>query len=286
MKPAFESPRSVEGAHSVSAYHRKEKQFLWNWHYHPEFELTHITSGVGTRLVGDQSEPYAAGDLVFVGPNLPHTWFSDTSISAVNNATVIQFRPEKIPLHFRALPEFAAIATLLDRSACGVAFPRETSDRLGPAIGSLANASGLGRWLELVRILDQLANTVGRSLASPTYWHGRSARLSTRAEAITSYIVSHHADDMPLPDLAKRFGLSPGAFSRFFRRTVGTTLEAYRTRIRIHAACRLLADGDLPITEIAFASGFRNLASFNRRFLAERKMTPSAYRRLYESRQR
>ncbi len=282
MKPALEAPRSVSSEQSISAYRRREKCFLWNWHYHPEIELTRISGGTGTRLVGDHSEPYTVGDLILVGPNLPHTWFSDESSSTMNDAVVIQFRPETIPPGLRALPEGAAISALLDRAARGLAFSPETSERLGPAIGSLAQRSGMNRWLELVRVLNQLAWSDARALASPAYWHGRSVRLSTRAEAMTSYIVDHHEDELLLPDLARRFGLSSGAFSRFFRRTTGTTFEIYRSRVRIDAACRLLVESDQPITEIAFASGFRNLASFNRRFRVERKMTPSAYRRLHE----
>ena len=48
------------------------------WHYHQEFELSFITEGTGKRIVGDSVEPFYPGDLIFIGPGIPHVWFSDS----------------------------------------------------------------------------------------------------------------------------------------------------------------------------------------------------------------
>jgi quercetin dioxygenase-like cupin family protein len=54
------------------------KGFPFYWHFHPEYELTYILEGQGMRLVADHLAPFAPGDLVLLGPGLPHTWTSDT----------------------------------------------------------------------------------------------------------------------------------------------------------------------------------------------------------------
>jgi len=47
------------------------------WHFHPEYELHLVTATKGDRYVGDHIGAFCAGDLVLVGPNLPHNWISD-----------------------------------------------------------------------------------------------------------------------------------------------------------------------------------------------------------------
>ena len=54
----------------------------FQWHHHPEFELTLTLNSRGQRFIGDHIGDYDDGDLVLVGPNLPHTWVSREKIDA------------------------------------------------------------------------------------------------------------------------------------------------------------------------------------------------------------
>ena len=45
-------------------------------HRHRQLELTWVERGAGVRFVGDSAEPFADGDLVLLGANVPHTWIS------------------------------------------------------------------------------------------------------------------------------------------------------------------------------------------------------------------
>jgi hypothetical protein len=55
-------------------------EFPFNLHYHPEFELTLTLNSIGERFIGDHVAHYGDGDLILVGPNLPHAWQSRTTV--------------------------------------------------------------------------------------------------------------------------------------------------------------------------------------------------------------
>src|SRR5690348_11395544 len=83
------------------------------WHYHPEFELVWIVRSHGTRFVGDNIEPFEAGDVVLVGPNLPHCWHDEREVNEPGpEVVVVQFRPEMIGADLLDLPEFEAVKRL------------------------------------------------------------------------------------------------------------------------------------------------------------------------------
>jgi len=283
MKPALEAPKSRFEETSIVAFVRMAPLFEWNWHYHPEIELTWIRHGRGTRLVGDHSAPYAPGDLVLLGANLPHTWFSEGDSPQRNEAIVIQFRARAFPEPLLELPEFVRVRSLLQQASRGIRFSAATAHRLGRSLERLPSTPGLDQWLGLSSILAGLASAGGTPLASPRYRHGRVYKLSSRLETVTRQIEQRCREEMTLPEAARLAGLTPSAFSRFFRKMTCQTFVDYRNSCRIRIACELLADSDLTITEIAHECGFNNLASFNRRFRREKQMVPRDYRRLHEA---
>ena len=79
MKPLLEKVLVDQGS-SWSAFHRHLESFPFEWHYHPEFELTMTLNSVGQRYIGDYIGSYDHGDLILMGPNLPHTWCSQAKI--------------------------------------------------------------------------------------------------------------------------------------------------------------------------------------------------------------
>ncbi len=285
MKPILETPLVRSAGTSITAFERREAAFPWNWHYHPEIELTLIRSGRGNRLVGDHSASYGALDLVLLGPNLPHTWSSTDAGQrrkpGGHRAVVIQFLPGVLTEPQRGLPEFAAIAALLAESVRGLRFSAGTAQRLEDRMRAMASRAGIYRWLALMRILADLAGSDRQPLASEKYLHRRSSASGSRLERVTAHLENHFREELPLAEAARVAGLTPGAFSKFFRKMTRKTFVDYRNTLRIREACRALAETDRPITEIAYACGFSNLANFNRRFLRETGVVPRDYRRTF-----
>jgi AraC-like DNA-binding protein len=258
-------------------FRRRGARFEFGWHFHPEVELTLLVGGCGRRLVGDSVEPYRPGDLVLIGPELPHTFVSD---GAGNDAVVAQFRPDFLGAGLLAGPEFAGIRTLLDASARGLAFQPDV--RLTDRIRRLVVLPPTPRTLALLGILAELAaDRTARPLASTTYRPRRTAAMRTRLDTVCAYLDSAYPQPVRLAEVAALAHLSPAAFSRFFRQATGRTLTAYLTELRLAAACRLLRDTALPVADVAIRAGFGNLSYFNRRFLAAQRMRPTQYRRQF-----
>ena len=76
--------------------------------------------------------------------------------------------------------------------------------------------------------------------------------------------ASHEA--WPIPRLASVSGVSEAHFARSFKEAFGSPPHRYLLTLRIERATALLRDTDLPITEIAFRTGWNSLGTFGRTF--------------------
>lgn len=83
----------------------------------------------------------------------------------------------------------------------------------------------------------------------------------------------------PVARMAAVSGVSPAHFSRRFRAAFGVPPHRYLLTLRLGRAKALLRDTDLPITDVALASGWRSLGTFSRTFRDVVGASPSAHRR-------
>jgi transcriptional regulator GlxA family with amidase domain len=88
--------------------------------------------------------------------------------------------------------------------------------------------------------------------------------------------ASHEA--WPVQRLAQASAVSQGHFARSFKQAFGIPPHRYLLTRRIERATALLRDSDLPITEIAFQTGWQSLGTFGRTFRDVTGENPSALR--------
>lgn len=81
-----------------------------------------------------------------------------------------------------------------------------------------------------------------------------------------------------MSDLA---GMTPVAFSRFFKLRTGKSLSDYIIYLRLGFAARLLVDSTRSIAEICYECGFNNLSNFNRIFKKKKGCSPKEFRDNY-----
>lgn len=85
-------------------------------------------------------------------------------------------------------------------------------------------------------------------------------------------------EDWPVRRLARVGGVSEGHFARSFKQVFGVPPHRYLLTRRIERATALLRDTDLPITEIAFRTGWGSLGTFGRTFRDVTGESPGAIR--------
>lgn len=83
-------------------------------------------------------------------------------------------------------------------------------------------------------------------------------------QQVFAYIFANLSEDIRLPDMARMVGMSDSSFSRFFKKNNGNSFIDQVNKLRIWKAEQLLTDTSMPITDICFEVGYRNLSNFNR----------------------
>ena len=85
-------------------------------------------------------------------------------------------------------------------------------------------------------------------------------------------------EQWPIRRLAQVSAVSAAHFARSFKEAFGVPPHRYLLTRRIERATALLRDTDLPITEVAFRTGWNSLGTFGRIFLDVTGENPGALR--------
>ncbi len=264
-------------AFMISQY--REPTFHFYWHYHAEVELVWIRQGRGLRYVGHAVEPFRSGDLVLLGPNLPHTWGSAPEQGGDAEWTVIQFQPERWGVVFWQMPELRELRKLLAAAEQGVQFIGDQVHEIGRLMESLVKwpPYSFAALAGFVEICQRLLNTPRRQLA-PQAGSSKAIPPDPRLQQVLALVNTQSAEPLSQVEVAARIKMVPAVFCRWFKRHMGRNFQRYVNEVRVARICARLADSDDSITSVAFECGFNNLANFNRRFLEITGLTPRAFR--------
>jgi AraC-like DNA-binding protein len=251
------------------------------WHYHPEYELTYISKGKGKRLVGDSFETFEAGDLVLIGPMIPHTWISDKMATENCRAIVIQFTHDFIE-QLLQFPEMTALDKLFTKAGRGTHFNTAKNTNCIQLIEKMIKSNELISFTLLLQLLQELVSKKVLPLTSLHYKPMKGNENQQRINKVFLYVQKEFKENVSLKKAASIIHLSESAFCKFFKRASGKTFSTYVNDIRISYASQLLIETDKAIGEIAFESGFESLTYFNRVFMKKNGIKPRELRKSVE----
>lgn len=260
------------------------KYFPVPWHYHPEYELVLVLKSTGRRMVGDHIGYFQEGDLVCMGPYLPHVWVNDShyingQADHLAEAIVIHFKDNFLGEEFLNIPEMDAFKNFLKLSKRGMAFDGKTKEQINSLMIGMVGMNGIQRLSSLLSIFDILSHTKEFELLASAGYACNTATTTDRLGKITAYVMNNFEREISLPEIAGIANMAVTTFCNFFKDQYRVTFIEYLNSVRIGHACKLLSGSDQTIVQVAYECGFNNLANFNRQFKKYKKMTPTEYRK-------
>ena len=207
--------------------------------------------------------PGVAGVLVWVcrqepAASLPSTVSPALLVHAVSTALPVKY-VELIPHFGTGDPLLHHIALVLQTTSnAGSAAERLYAEILTNALA-----------VHLLRRYAACKHT------EPTLTEGLSPAKLRRTIA---YIQAHLEQELSLTTLAALVHLSPDHFARLFKQATGQTPHQYVLSCRIAYAKQLLAETDIPLSEISLRVGCTDQSYFTALFRKHVTMTPKAYR--------
>ena len=273
------------GKDSLYIAERRKKEFTYPIHNHEVFELNFVEHAPGVRrVVGDSNEVIGEYDLAIItGPDLEHVWEQNTCTSENIREITVHFYFDLGEDGFLAHNPFMSLRKMLLEARKGLAFPLDDIMRVYTLLDTLSSVKeGFYAVSQFMTILYELSKSRDmHTLASSSYAKVAVESDSRRVLKVKNYIAKNYMDEIRLNTLADIAGMSPSAFSRFFKLHTGRNLSDYIIEMRLGYASRMLVDTARSIAEISFQSGFNNLSNFNRIFKKKKGCSPSEFRENY-----
>ena len=266
-------------------FSRVKKEFTFPLHYHEEMELNLIINAKGARrIVGDHIDTIDDMELVLVGPNLYHAWFTHQCLSEEIKEVTIQWHKDLFEDKLLRRNQLSFFRSMLERSQKGILFSKETTKMLAPRILSLNQKNGFDSVLELMSILHDLSISRNmRTLSDASFTNEHFTYNSRRIEKAFEYMNTNYDKAISLGEVARIVNMTEVSFSRFIKKRTGNTFIDSLNEIRLGHASRMLIDTTHSIAEISYNCGFNNISNFNRIFKKKKTCTPKEFRENFNS---
>ncbi len=289
MKATYQKILLSEGS-SFLATRLILPRFHSEYHFHPEYELKYVIESKGKRFVGDTIENFQEGDLILLGPNIPHYWKNDAVHDQTDlmkaKAVVVLFSEDFLGDKFFSVQEMIPIMELLRKSNAGLAFPNAISGPIPPMMEELTKSAGPLRIILMLEILAELAKAESRKLLTEEFSTGTpfldaNSPSFVRLQKVHHYVIKNFNSPLQIEDVAQIANMTPHAFCKYFKKSTKKTFMTFLNELRVCHAKKLLIENRIPISQICIESGFNNISNFNRQFKTGTSMTPSDFKAMY-----
>ncbi|MBS1667268.1 MAG: helix-turn-helix domain-containing protein [Bacteroidetes bacterium] len=255
------------------------------WHFHKDYELVLIEKTEGLRFIGDHVTNFKDGDLVLLGPNIPHLYRNDEQYyknkGLVAKSVFIHFTDYFLGKSFFDLPEMKAVRKLLDKSSLGIEIRGRANEYVRHKMIAMQDETATQRLLSLLQILTYLSTSLDMAPILSCGFTASNSYDTDRINEVLQFIMENYTKEIYIEEIASKLNMSIASFSRYFKHHTRKTFSHYVTEIRIGHACRLLMENNYNISEICYLSGFDNLSNYYRHFKNQVGVNPKEYKKRF-----
>lgn len=270
-------------AFPVASYHDDLSQYDIDWHWHEEMEAVVLTSGSVVFAAGNRKYTLQAGEGFFINSGALHgAWAIDTSGCQFHS---LVFHPRLVGGSADSVFYQNYVQPLMENSAMEgiVLSPRipwqaDACAAIEDAWQSCAQEP-LGYEFQVRTSLSQLLCLLQSSAPEGSKVNKKHMRSAERMKRMLRYIHENFSQDLNTTVIAQSAGVSESECLRCFHTIIGTTPIQYLRQYRIQRSAQLLAQTQIPISDIATRCGFQDVSYFTKTFRELRGCAPSEYRK-------
>ena len=241
-------------------------------------EIHHCREGRIEFRCGDDSFFLAPGDLALLRRDAD--WGTTSFPTGHYHGITVTIDPTLAPESLTAiLPDADLQVEELAEKFCGDAawFSARSSARIEHVFSELYQVPAeLRRAYFKVKVLELLLFLTTLPPAQRQLGYSRTqVRL---AKEVSEYLLDNTEGKLTVPELARRFGVSPSLLNASFRGVYGMSPAAYLRSQKMHAAADLLRSTDRTVLDIAGQFGYENGSKFAKAFRDVIGVSPNSYR--------
>lgn len=252
-------------------------------HRHNAWELYYVIHGYGNRIAGDTLQPFSAGDVALIPPDMSHRW-EFAPASADSNGCIrylmVAFSHALVERCMAVFPELRNRLTGITFPTDALKFGSESSQTIRRMLSQMNEMDELGRLCEMFRLLPVIFTSSDHTFAGKPMRIEKDVR---RMQRICTYVMAHYSHSISLDEISVEADMNRSAFCSYFKRCKGMTFSQFVTQYRLNTACELLKHSQKQVSEICYTVGFNDLPHFIRVFTNAMGISPSKYRKQFKT---
>jgi AraC family L-rhamnose operon transcriptional activator RhaR/AraC family L-rhamnose operon regulatory protein RhaS len=263
------------------------KDYDIGMHEQEFYEINVITDGSGVHYINNSLVPAHKGDVFIIPPNISHGYVGGKGFDVLHVILSDDFMHKYIA-DMQQLPYFFTLfgAEPLMRGKSSTPLHLSLSENeLNDALFILMEIARYDQFTNpadcLIRnnlamvSIGLLCNAYTANIQKPNSPYNEDKALM---DSIT-HIHERYFEKITIDDLTRIAHLSRTSYIKKFKEICKMTPSAYITKVRIDSATAMLSNTALPISEIAYRTGFYDTSHFIKTFENHYGITPIEYRR-------